>query len=252
VPTGEPSPAAVAGQAQAASRASNVASSDDALLDLGDSEPPPAAMTEADDFFLDLLDEPPVQARSSAPSFHRTPGPPVENPAATSTAEEMDASARVDYEEETVEPAPQAQRFGEPQVLSEESRTESAPTEEQASPVAEYQSAQEAQPVQEAQSSRAEDFSADTQLAPTERLPDNFQAEQTPSVMGGTENSAAATASPFTDQITLDQLSPEVIDAIARRAVEQLSERVVEQIAWEVVPDLAELIIKRRLEEGKQ
>ncbi len=51
--------------------------------------------------------------------------------------------------------------------------------------------------------------------------------------------------------ITLEQLSPEVIDAIARRAVEQLSEKVVEQIAWEVVPDLAERMIKRKLEEGK-
>ena len=50
-------------------------------------------------------------------------------------------------------------------------------------------------------------------------------------------------------QITLDQLSPEVIDAIARRAVEQLSEKLVEEIAWEVVPQLAELLIKRQLEE---
>jgi CRISPR/Cas system-associated protein Csm6 len=49
--------------------------------------------------------------------------------------------------------------------------------------------------------------------------------------------------------ITLDQLSPEVIDAIARRAVEQLSEKVVQEIAWEVVPQLAELLIKRQLEE---
>jgi CheY-like chemotaxis protein len=45
------------------------------------------------------------------------------------------------------------------------------------------------------------------------------------------------------------ELSPEMIDAIARRAVEQLSERVVQEIAWEVVPQLAELMIKRQLEE---
>ena len=49
--------------------------------------------------------------------------------------------------------------------------------------------------------------------------------------------------------INPNQLSPEVIDAIARRAVEQLSEKVVQQIAWEVVPQLAELMIKRKLEE---
>lgn len=55
-----------------------------------------------------------------------------------------------------------------------------------------------------------------------------------------------------TGMITLDQLSPEVIDAIARRAVEQLSEKTVEQIAWEVVPELAERIIRRRLDEERK
>lgn len=50
-------------------------------------------------------------------------------------------------------------------------------------------------------------------------------------------------------QISLEQLSPEAIDAVARRAVEMLSERVVQEIAWEVVPQLAELMIKRQLEE---
>ncbi|MGI8837424.1 MAG: response regulator [Pyrinomonadaceae bacterium] len=45
------------------------------------------------------------------------------------------------------------------------------------------------------------------------------------------------------------ELSPEMIDTIARRAVEQLSERVVQEIAWEVVPQLAELMIKRQIEE---
>lgn len=51
--------------------------------------------------------------------------------------------------------------------------------------------------------------------------------------------------------IDLSALSPEVIDAIARRAVEQLSDKVVREIAWEVVPDLAELLIKQRLDEDK-
>ena len=50
-------------------------------------------------------------------------------------------------------------------------------------------------------------------------------------------------------EVSTGQLSPEMIDAIARRAVEQLSERVVQEIAWEVVPQLAELLIKRQLEE---
>ncbi len=47
------------------------------------------------------------------------------------------------------------------------------------------------------------------------------------------------------------ELSPETIDAIARRVVEQMSERVLREIAWEVVPDLAERLIRQRLEEEK-
>ncbi|HET8783416.1 MAG TPA: response regulator [Pyrinomonadaceae bacterium] len=49
--------------------------------------------------------------------------------------------------------------------------------------------------------------------------------------------------------INADQLSPEMIDAIARRCVELMSDKVIREIAWEVVPDLAELLIKRQLEE---
>ncbi|HSS20109.1 MAG TPA: response regulator [Pyrinomonadaceae bacterium] len=45
------------------------------------------------------------------------------------------------------------------------------------------------------------------------------------------------------------ELSAEMIDAIAKRVVEQMSEKVVQEIAWEVVPQLAELLIKRQLEE---
>lgn len=51
--------------------------------------------------------------------------------------------------------------------------------------------------------------------------------------------------------VNLNELSPEMIDAIARRAVEQLSEKVVREIAWEVVPELAELLIKERLDQEK-
>jgi hypothetical protein len=46
-------------------------------------------------------------------------------------------------------------------------------------------------------------------------------------------------------------LSPETIDAIARRVVEHMSDRVVREIAWEVVPDLAELLIRERLDKQK-
>jgi len=46
-------------------------------------------------------------------------------------------------------------------------------------------------------------------------------------------------------------LSPEAVEAIVARVVEQLSEKVVREIAWEVVPELAELLIKKKLEEQK-
>ena len=49
--------------------------------------------------------------------------------------------------------------------------------------------------------------------------------------------------------VTAGNLSPEMIDVIARRVVEMMSDKVVREIAWEVVPDLAELLIQRRLEE---
>lgn len=44
------------------------------------------------------------------------------------------------------------------------------------------------------------------------------------------------------------QLTPEMIDVIARRVVEMMSDKVIREIAWEVVPDLAELLIKQQLE----
>ena len=244
----EQSPAAAASVGQSphsSSRAgSSHAASDDALLDLGELDTP-QALTEADDFFLDLLDEPPAHGKSSSPTFAATPEPQAGNAAAPAMAEELDAAARTDYEEETAESArPPAQEFVEGELLGDEQRLESAPFEDASSTfVAEGQSADTTL------SSERQEVSADMQMAPTERFPETFRVEETPSEMSDPQSGAAASASPVAGQIRLEQLSPEVIDAIARRAVELLSARVVEQVAWEVVPDLAELLIKRRLEE---
>ena len=54
------------------------------------------------------------------------------------------------------------------------------------------------------------------------------------------------------EPVRADQLSPETIDAIARRVVELMSDKVVREIAWEVVPELAELLVKQRLDEGRR
>ncbi|HEX5874153.1 MAG TPA: hypothetical protein VFY60_05845, partial [Pyrinomonadaceae bacterium] len=71
-----------------------------------------------------------------------------------------------------------------------------------------------------------------------------FEAPQEPQPTSVSSASSAAPAS-----ISADQLSPEMIDAIARRVVEMMSDKVVREIAWEVVPDMAELLIKKQLEE---
>lgn len=63
------------------------------------------------------------------------------------------------------------------------------------------------------------------------------------------EPADSAPAAAAASNINVNRLSPEMIDAIARRAVEHLSEKVIREIAWEVVPQLSELLIKRRLEE---
>jgi CheY-like chemotaxis protein len=85
------------------------------------------------------------------------------------------------------------------------------------------------------------------QLAETQEFPQ--QAVQAPKEMAPETIHSAGGSAIAADQVSAEQLSPEVIDAIARRAVEHLSERVIQEIAWEVVPPLAELLIKRQLEE---
>jgi CheY-like chemotaxis protein len=58
-------------------------------------------------------------------------------------------------------------------------------------------------------------------------------------------------SAPISAPVDLERLSPEMIDAIARRVVELMSDRVVREIAWEVVPELADLHIKRKMQEKK-
>lgn len=62
---------------------------------------------------------------------------------------------------------------------------------------------------------------------------------------------SADEGAPDGEALHAGQISPEVIEQIARRAVELMSERVVQEIAWEVVPQLAELLIKQRLDQEK-
>jgi len=100
--------------------------------------------------------------------------------------------------------------------------------------------------------SEAPDTTED-QFAKTEEFPrhliEAMRATDSTSPAVRQDESQPASNAAGAGQITLAQISPDVIDAIARRAVEQLSEKAVQEIAWEVVPQLAELLIKRQLEE---
>lgn len=213
------------------------AAADEALLDLGDIEPP-AASVEADDFILDLMDEapqPPVQP------------PPTSDMAVAPPTDEVGEEAVVDFREEMVEAtAPQVEEFAEAQAAVEEPR-------------AELTTAEELAPVEEAAPQVSE---VDGALLETDELPESALTEMPPAEASSAETTttpaiseeqvaaSSSSAASVSSQITLEQLSPEVIEAIARRVVEQLSEKVVQEIAWEVVPQLAELLIKRKLEEN--
>ncbi len=182
----------------------------DVLLDLGDFEP--AAVAVTDDAILDIDLDSPAPEIFSVARVQATVA--VESQAEPVTVVEQEAAWAL-----------QDQDTAEWEVVNETSAVEIV---EEAAPASEMVAAEAA--------TVAEKF----------EHPEVAYEVSPPAEVEG--QPASATAPPI-GQITLDQLSPEVIDAIARRAVEQLSEKVVEEIAWEVVPQLAELLIKRQLEE---
>jgi CheY-like chemotaxis protein len=226
---------------------SNATAADEALLDLGDIEPP-VSTTEADDFILDLQDDVPSAQPFSAPSGAAT---------AETAQPEIEAAAApagFGFSRAASAPAPQFSEDFSP-VSSDPLDASATYTEESAA--AEAYTGEEPvsllSPVGE--EGQSQGFAPRAVSYPLEErgeeaLPQTMRPEEEP-VAGQEAGGSFVDAAPRTGQITLDQLSPEAIDAIARRAVELLSTKVVEEIAWEVVPQLAELLIKRRLEEEK-
>ncbi|MBA3765504.1 MAG: response regulator [Acidobacteria bacterium] len=132
----------------------------------------------------------------------------------------MDAETLGEYQEALTAGGGEAAAFAEAQMTNDEQRADFALVEEPLIETATASPQMEAESIEPEEAATMDEPPAS--VAPAQALP--------------------------VGQITLSQLSPEVIDAIARRAVEQISERVVEQVAWEVVPELAELLIKRHLE----
>ena len=83
---------------------------------------------------------------------------------------------------------------------------------------------------------------ADTQEVPFASAMQDVAVVEPEPVVAEPEPVAASTS------FSPGQLTPEMIDVIARRVVEMMSDKVVREVAWEVVPDLAELLIKQQLE----
>ena len=117
----------------------------------------------------------------------------------------------------------------------------------QAAPVYEAAPAYEARTFVEPQVTQAKPYESEIHdsFADTQEVSYAI-AEPEPEAKSVSSSVSAAAAS-----IGAGDLSPEMIDAIARRAVELMSDKVIREIAWEVVPDLAELLIKKQLEETK-
>ena len=180
------------------------------LLDLGDFEPSHQAIDE--DFVLDLdLDDPSESPAESKSYSEATPSSEVRMDDAQAMHEAASRDTDSEADRTTTQQAVDA--------LAEPTVDPMAQTQELIQPV-----------IEEAPKASAE------------------RAFTEPQILEGETLRMARPASE-SSQISLEQLSPEAIDAIARRAVEMLSASVVQEIAWEVVPQLAELMIKRQLEE---
>lgn len=213
---------------------SDAAAADEALLDLGDIDPPVSA-TEADDFILDLQDEEPAsmpEPAQASSAWSEAAQPAVEAAgvaAGTDFAQPVAGSSAYGFAEEM------------PPAMSE-------PAEASSMSGAQEAYAHEAYRADERGAMESTSFESSQPEAFAPQPVSHSFSEATDAAM---QETTLAEAAPRTGQITLDQLSPEAIDAIARRAVELLSTKVVEEVAWEVVPQLAELLIKRKLEEEK-
>ena len=281
-------------------RARSAAAADDALLDLAELDMHAnAASDEADDFILDLDDEPsPQYARAShiegvleEAAFEVAPAAPAWADAPSAFAEAAHGEQPRAFAEASV--AEVSNPFG------EQSRVEEFQFDERPQAAEGHASTEVAdEPWRDVvMQDGPQGFAFGGEMQPSGSAPRDFVEpevvpadEPVPAVVEGEYTdgsvegdvpkapvpemtaSAAAPAtqepaaadfsvgearagldeSPRAELPRADQLSPEMIDAIARRVVELMSDKVVREIAWEVVPELAELIIRQRLDEEKR
>ena len=242
-----------AGSPAFASRASAVATADDeSLLDLGVADEPFSAPAETDDFVLDLDFDEPARASSvvtpaaygrhesasrvdTASAFaeaaHGDGDTYGDAPAAAPAGYDFPAESAAREGVSATQDVSATRDFVEPQVIASDEPVRAGEDLSVEGDVVRPPAAATAS---------AWDFSDAAVAHEEESAPAEARGESPESAVA----SAAAA-------ITPGQLSPEMIDAVARRAVELMSERVVQEIAWEVVPALAERLIRQRLDEQK-
>jgi len=192
----------------------------DVLLDLGDFEAAPAM--SADDVVLDIDFDSPAPERHHAPADDWQAAVAVETPVAAAVRVDDGAVIQPDDAGEWHPTTPESSA---PLSVSEDAIISD---------------------------SAAPEFARETgELSVSAPVDQEFHGTEPAAPVTTAPAAATPVVAPAAEQITLAQLSPEAVDAIARRVVEHLSENVVQEIAWEVVPRLAELLIKQKLEELK-
>lgn len=236
----------------------DAAAADEALLDLGDIDLP-MSTSEADDFILDLQDDEPLKpfqqpSQASAAPANAAQQPEVEAASVHGSFDFAQAVASApgrEFGEDIVPAAPESAEASAPYAAEEEATATEAQMAEETAGIESFASQEAASPEVFDPQVVSHGLTQGSSLA----MQETMLSEEAPAGSDDAERTASderqAQTAPRAGQITLDQLSPEAIDAIARRAVELLSTKVVEEIAWEVVPQLAELLIKRKLEEEK-
>jgi CheY-like chemotaxis protein len=273
-------PSAVAGaRAQGfEERADAAAAADDTLLELGDIDSPPARRAAPDDFVLDFDDDAGDFAPHAAAAESSHGGPSFDSQSFDSPSHAARSAGGAAYQ-----PPPYAgESYAEPSYaeppFSEDAPSavemQSAGSVSMAEPSAAWDAAQEftvspdavTEPVaspawEEPEARETAPDGVDVQTAFDAEDPRRAQGRPAPDAARDADATSFARASdPRRGEHDTDaqsapqagaQLSPEAVDAIARRVVELLSDRAVREIAWEVVPDLAERLIRQRLEEER-
>ncbi|MDX6611051.1 MAG: hypothetical protein QOD75_237, partial [Blastocatellia bacterium] len=200
----------------------------DGLLDLGDFDSAPVQPAYADSI-LELEDETVTSAATAEAE------PLMVEPESVSASTAPAGASLIDsYESEPYSGNSDASTLTSPERYA---AVEQEADNREQDPVAGWDIVPSLVTVDERFDEPAEEASAQASMAPQSAMTEAVADESSLQPAAASESAG-------------QQLSPADIDAIARRVVEHMSEKVVREIAWEVVPELAELLIKRRMEEN--